>query len=412
MSLRRTRLHATLGPASRSPEVIRGLITAGTDAVRINFSHAAADDAARMVAAVRRAAGEVGRPIGIRQDLHGPRFRTGPLADERVKLRKGTRFVLYAEQRAGDGSGVSVSHPEVVDGLAPGDRVLIDEGAIELRVEARSGGRAECQVVRGGELVPRKGINLPGVAIPLPALTEKDREDLVVGVRLGVDFVSLSFVRTAEDVAEARAFLDGLGSATPVVAKIEKPEAVANIDAIIGIVDGISLSRGDLGLEVGVEEVPSVQARIVEACRAAGTLIQVGGEVLDSLTHGHVPSRSEAADVDVMVQQGVDGISLSGETAIGPDPIGAMRALDAIVRRAEARLETRRGWTRVPPSVSALRPEDEASVYALAALRPSVPILAPSDLPRPGWAACWWGVTWDSPPGIDDGRVLRIRAAT
>lgn len=408
-ALRRTRLHATLGPASRDPEMVGALVAAGADGFRINFSHASVEQAEALVVAVRQAGQGVGRPLAIRQDLHGPRFRTGPLADGRAELRTGARMVLYASERAGDAEGVSVSHPEVIDALAPGDRVLIDEGAIELRVEARSTGRAECAVIRGGELLPRKGINLPGVAIPLPALTPKDREDLEVGIRLGVDFVSLSFVRTAEDVQEARAFLAERGAGVALVAKIEKPEAVESIQAIIRVVDGISLSRGDLGLEVGVENVPIVQERVIQTCRAAGTLVQVGGEVLDSLTRGFVPTRSEAADVAVMVQQGVDGISLSGETAVGPDPVNAITLLDRIVRRAED-VSAQGGRTTLPPLVAALRPQDEASTFVLSALRPSVPIVARRDLARPGWAACWWGVDWDEPPMPSDHLVLRVGA--
>lgn len=409
---RRTKLHATLGPASGDEATLRELIAAGLDGCRINFSHAQPDDAARLVALVRRLAAEAGRPVAIRQDLQGPRIRVGrmPASVElvpgaRVRLvpegayghhrsplqrGEGTRRALPGEEgaeRRGNVEGIPIDCPELFGAVGAGAAVLLDEGQLEVRVERAEVGALMCQVVHGGWLQARKGLNLPGVRLPLPALTEKDAADLAVGVRLGVDFVSLSFVQRAEDVRLARARLRALGGeGVRLVAKIEKSEALADLEAILDEVDGVSVARGDLGLEVGPENLPAVQRQVVAACRRRGRMVQVGGEVLHTMIRAPRPTRSEVADVWVLVEQGVDGISLSGETAVGAHPVAALATLDRIVRRAEQDLDQR---GPAPQPVEAASPE-EAVAASLA--RRGAPIAVRDPGPSTGWLNCFWGV--------------------
>lgn len=381
---RHTRLHATLGPASLSEPVLRGLVAAGVDGCRINFSHAGREQAAALVALVRRLSAEADRPIAIRQDLQGPRLRVGRLAVEPRPLGTGQPVTLAPAEAAGPDE-IPIDCPELFGAVGPGRQILLDEGQLELRVEAAEPGRLRCRVEHGGLLHSRKGLNLPGVHLPLPALTDKDRADLEIGLELGVDFVSLSFVQSADDVRAARAFLRARGAADlKLVAKIEKLEAVERLAEILDEVDGISIARGDLGLEVGIENLPHVQAAIVRACRARGTLVQVGGEVMHTLIGAPRPTRSEVADVALLVAQGVDGISLSGETAVGHDPVRAVELLDRIVRRAEAEL-----------GLAAAEPVEAASVEAALALshaRRAGPIEVRAPAGQANWLNCHWGL--------------------
>jgi pyruvate kinase len=379
--VRRTKLHATLGPASADEAVLRGLIEAGIDGCRINFSHAATDQAAQLVELMRR----LGPRVAIRQDLQGPRIRVGCLPGGARALRAGESVTLTPEP--GAAGAIPIDCPELFGALESGRPILLDEGQLELRVVEAGADAARCEVVHGGLLQERKGLNLPGTRLPLPALSAKDRSDLAVGVGLGVDFVSLSFVQSAADVREARQALAELGSAsTRLVAKIERAEALAELEEILDAVDGISIARGDLGLEVGIENLPSVQATIVAACRRRGRLVQIGGEVLHSMISAPRPTRSEVADVALMVSQGVDGISLSGETAVGHDPVSAVKILDRVVRRAEQVWDEQHGAPR------ARQPGSQAKAMALAAERRWAPVEVAAKETEARWLGCHWGV--------------------
>jgi pyruvate kinase len=387
MHPRRTKLHATLGPASEREAVLRGLIEAGVDGCRINFSHANAESAGRLVGLVRQLSHEAGRPVAIRQDLQGPRIRVGQLASEPRRLVNGERLVLRPGLTAPD-EAIPIDCPELFGAVEAGRLILLDEGQLELRVLQTEPAALVCEVVHGGSLLSRKGLNLPGVHLPLPALSAKDRDDLQVGIRLGVDFVSLSFVQSGEDLRQARAFLRAHGGeAVRLVAKIEKLEAVERFEQILDEVDGISIARGDLGLEVGIENLPHVQANLIAASRRRGLLVQVGGEVLHTMIQAPRPTRSEVADVALLVAHGVDGISLSGETAIGHDPVEAMRILDRIVRRAE---QEERAQGRLVDAPHRAQTPVEALDYAHR--RAAFPIQVAANGHEANWLSCHWGI--------------------
>lgn len=431
--LRRTKIHATLGPASSSEAVLRQLVALGVDACRINFSHAQPRDAEETVKLVRRLAAEAGRPVAIRQDLQGPRIRIGELKDGRARLRDGQQYVLTSEPIEGDGKACSVSHAGLPRDVKPGEMILIDEAALHLRVEATDSTRIRCKVVVGGELLPRKGINLPTTRVSLPVLTAKDQADLEVGAALGVDYVSLSFVRDAGDIEAARRFMHEHGLDVPVVAKIEKREAVLRAEEIVAAADGISLSRGDLGIEAGYPEVLHIQSYYVRKCHEAGKMVQVGGELMDTMIKNPGPTRSECVDVANAVLQGVDGLSLSGETAVGRFPVQSIEILDRIIRRAEVAL----GYYEATGDLEVITPQscepvrklelagvdailvdgDDPSVaMRLSKARPRCPIVAIAEGPRAAWLNTWWGV-YPAPSVAEarargllpaGGRILRV----
>jgi pyruvate kinase len=386
MMPRRTKLHATLGPASSDEAVLRGLVDAGLDGCRINFSHADAESAGRLAVLVRRLSAESGRAVAIRQDLQGPRLRVGQLAGEPRKLVLGERVILRPGLTAPD-QDIPIDCPELFGAVEAGRLILLDEGQLELRVLQAQSAALVCEVAHGGNLLSRKGLNLPGVHLPLPALSAKDRSDLEVGIRLGVDFVALSFVQSAEDVRQARAFLrEHGGGEVRLVAKIEKLEAVERIEAILDEVDGISIARGDLGLEVGIENLPHVQAGLIAASRRRGRLVQVGGEVMHTMIQAPRPTRSEVADVALLVAHGVDGISLSGETAVGHDPVGALQILDRIVRRAEQE-ELAQGRLANTPH----RAQSQAEALDYSHRRAAFPIQVAASGREANWLSCHWG---------------------
>lgn len=417
--LRRTKIHATLGPASSSEAVLRQLVEAGIDACRINFSHARPGQAEQLVRTVRGLSARYRRPIAIRQDLQGPRIRIGELKEERVFLEAGQQFVLTAEPLEGDSTVASVTYPDLPKDVRPGEIILIDEAALHLQVLDSDGERIRCRVLVGGELLPRKGINLPTTRITMPVLTEKDKEDLEVGIQLGVDYITLSFVRDARDVHAARRFIEERGFRAPIVSKIEKREAVTNADQIIEASDGISLARGDLGLEGGYQELYHIQSYYVRKCHAAGKMIQVGGELMDTMIKNPGPTRSECVDVANAVLQGADGVSLSGETAVGLYPVQAVRILDRIVRRTEVAL----GYYEGTGDVQVLAPEtyrpvrelnlkgvdallvedgDVVAATALSNARPRCPIVVVVEGQKANWLNTWWGVY--PVPSVDEAR--------
>ena len=329
---RRTRMLCTLGPASRSPKQVEALARAGADVFRLNFSHGSHDDHARAFEAVRAAELAIERPLGVLADLQGPKFRLGKFAKGQVRIQQGAKFRLDLDTTPGDETRVGVPHPEILAALKPGTMVLIDDGKVRLKVVAADGKSADTVVEAGDELSNAKGLGVPGVRIPLPALTPKDREDLAFALRLGVDWVALSFVQHPEDMAELRRLVDGRAA---VMAKIEKPSALDHLDEILDLSDGLMVARGDLGVELPPEEVPIVQRMIVRAARLRGTPVVVATQMLESMTHSPSPTRAEVSDVANAVYQGADALMLSGETAAGDYPIEAAAMMDRIINRVE-----------------------------------------------------------------------------
>jgi pyruvate kinase len=323
----------TLGPASRDPERILALARAGADVFRLNFSHGSHDDHARAFEAVRAAEAEVERPLGVLADLQGPKFRLGRFAEGSVRVQQGAHFRLDLDtETPGDETRVGTPHPEILAALKPGVIVLVDDGKVRLRVVAADGKSADTIVEAGDELSNAKGLGVPGVRIPLPALTDKDRQDLAFALRLGVDWIALSFVQHPQDMAELRRLVDGRAA---VMAKIEKPGALDHLDEILDLSDGLMVARGDLGVEMPPEDVPIVQRTIIRAARARGTPVVVATQMLDSMTHSPSPTRAEVSDVANAVYQGADALMLSGETAAGEYPIDSAAMMDRIISRVE-----------------------------------------------------------------------------
>ncbi len=329
---RRTRMLCTLGPASRTPEQVEALARAGADVFRLNFSHGSHEDHAASFAAVRAAELKIERPLGVLADLQGPKFRLGQFKDGKIAIRQGQPFRLDLDPTPGDETRVGVPHPEILAALKPGVVVLIDDGKVRLKVTVADGKSAETVVEAGDELSNAKGLGVPGVRIPMPALTSKDREDLAFALRLGVDWIALSFVQHPEDMAELRRLVDGRAA---VMAKIEKPSALDHLEEILDLSDGLMVARGDLGVELPPEDVPIVQRMIVRAARGRGTPVVVATQMLESMTHSPSPTRAEVSDVANAVYQGADALMLSGETAAGEYPIEAAAMMDRIINRVE-----------------------------------------------------------------------------
>ena len=334
--MRRTKIICTLGPATGSLEKIRELIRAGMDVARMNFSHGTPETHARFAQWVRQASRELGRPVAILQDLGGPKIRTGALGARRsVALRQGQRFWLTAEDTQGSSRRVSISYPHLGRDVRRGNKILLDDGLIELRVVGKKGDEVETEVVQGGVLKEHKGVNLPGVRLRVEALTEKDEADLAYGIGLGVDYVALSFVRRAGDVRRVKQILKGRKAAIPVIAKLEKPEAIENLDAILAVSDGVMVARGDLGVEMAPERVPLIQKRIIQRAAQMRLPVITATQMLESMTTNLRPTRAEASDVANAILDGTDAVMLSGETASGRHPIEAVEMMARIAEEAD-----------------------------------------------------------------------------
>lgn len=333
---RRTKIVATLGPASREPEALLALLAAGADVIRINCSHASAEGIREAVARVRRAAMQLGRAVSILLDLQGPKIRTGDL-DQPLRLATGDLLCLVMDEHfVAEGLRIGTTYTGMAGDVHPGDKVLFADGALSGVVVAVRPDEVDIRIEDGGELGSHKGINLPGVAVSAPSLTEKDIADLAVGVAAGVDYVALSFVREATDVLQLRDELQRLGSPElPIIAKIEKPQAVRNIEEILGHVDGIMVARGDLGVEVSLEKVPVLQKDLIRAANHAGVLVITATQMLDSMERNPRPTRAETTDVANAILDGTDAIMLSGETATGRFPVRAVETMDRIAREVE-----------------------------------------------------------------------------
>ncbi len=335
--MRSTKIVATLGPASREPAVLERLIEAGMDVARINFSHGTHAEHAALIADLRRVAARLERPVAILQDLQGPKIRTGDLAGtDAVELKPGTSLVITTERCSGDARRVSTTYAALPDDVRPGDRVLLSDGLMEVRVVKITGREVTTEVVTGGMLRAHQGINLPGVPLSAPALTAKDREDLAFGLEQEVDLVTLSFVRRAADIREIKAAIAAAGKETPVVAKIERAEALDELPEILAAVDCVMVARGDLGVELPPEQVPILQKQLIEAANAAGRPVITATQMLESMTSNPRPTRAEATDVANAIIDGSDAVMLSGESAVGLYPVETVAMMARIAEVAEA----------------------------------------------------------------------------
>ncbi|MCW1431778.1 pyruvate kinase [Novosphingobium sp. JCM 18896] len=333
LAARKVKILATLGPASANPEMIGRLLRAGADAFRVNMSHGDHETHARTIAAIRAAEKDFGRPIGILCDLQGPKLRVGIFQEGRTVIRHGSHFTLDRDPTPGDETRVCLPHPELFGILQKGQRLLIDDGKLRLRVIRADDNEILCSAEVGGIISDRKGVNVPDAVVPVPALTEKDRRDLAFAVEQGTDWVALSFVQRPEDVAEARRLMGGYGA---LVAKIEKPAAIDRLEEIIELADGIMVARGDLGVELNPEEVPPLQKRIVAATRRSGKPVIVATQMLESMIESPAPTRAEVSDVANAVYDGADAVMLSAETAAGAWPEEAVTIMHRIATQVES----------------------------------------------------------------------------
>lgn len=331
-----------MGPASDPPERLAMLIEAGVDCFRLNFSHGGREDHARRMAAIRAAEEKAGAPVGVFADLQGPKIRVGSFKEGEVKLKFNDIVVLEASDEPGEHGVIRLPHPELVNALEEGDILKLDDGKMQMTVIERGRSRVKARVDFGGVLKNQKGVNVPTRRIPISALTEKDREDLAYALDLGVDYVALSFVQCAEDVADARALI---GERAGVIAKIEKPSALEQIQVIVDLSDAVMVARGDLGVELPPEQVPIAQRTIIRAARAAGRPVIVATHMLESMVEAATPTRAEASDVATAVYQGADAVMLSAESAVGRHPQSAVAIMDRIIRAVEADEEY---WTSLP----------------------------------------------------------------
>jgi pyruvate kinase len=344
MHMRRAKIVGTLGPASSTPEMLDQLIGAGLDVARLNFSHGTHADHASTLTALRAASSSRGRAVAVLGDLQGPKIRTGPLKAGRagVKLAKGAELTITTDgELQGDEKLVSTTYQYLAEDVKPGERILIDDGLLELKALATDGVRVRCEVVEGGVLGQNKGINLPGVRLRADAMSEKDKADLIFGLDNGVDAIALSFVRTAEDVQKCRAEMEKAGRVVPIISKIEKPEAIENLDAIIEVSDGLMVARGDLGVEIQPERVPVLQKLICKKASEAGKVVIIATQMLNSMIEHPRPTRAEASDVANGIWDGADAVMLSGETASGRFPLASIQMMDRIVCEAESVLPER-----------------------------------------------------------------------
>ncbi|WP_434034873.1 pyruvate kinase [Cupriavidus sp. a3] len=331
--IRNAKVVATLGPSSSSREVINDLFLAGADVFRLNFSHGTHEDHAQRLTEIRAVEKQHGRPIGVLLDLQGPKLRIGAFAGGKVSLSAGDKFRLDLSEADGSARRVHLPHPEIFAALREGSELLLDDGKIRLRVDSRGEDFAETTVLNGGPLSNRKGVNVPDVMLPLSAMTEKDRRDLEFGLELGVDWVALSFVQCPEDVREIKKIVNGRAG---VIAKLEKPAAIQSLDEIVREADAVMVARGDLGVEMPAEQVPSLQKQIIRACRKAGKPVIVATQMLESMIASPVPTRAEASDVATAVYDGADAVMLSAESASGQYPVEAVQMMNGIIKRTES----------------------------------------------------------------------------
>ena len=346
---RRTKILATLGPATDDPRVLNELISAGVNVVRLNLSHGSHDEHRIRAETIRDRARASGRQIGVLLDLQGPKIRIGGFRDGSVRLRKGERFTLDAEcgPKDGDEQRVGLTFPEMIRDLSRGDTLLLADGAIQLWVEEVTDNQARCRIEVGGRLSDSKGINKQGGGLSAPALTEKDRADIVFAASIEADYLAVSFVRSAEDVFEARRLLHEAGGKADIVSKIERAEAVDTIDGIIEASEAIMIARGDLGVEIGDAELPAVQKRLIKKARSGNKVVVTATQMMESMIESPIPTRAEVFDVANAVLDVTDAVMLSAETAAGRYPVKAVEAMDRVCREAEKQSKVRTSHHRL-----------------------------------------------------------------
>lgn len=367
---RSARILATLGPASSSHEQIRALAEGGADVFRLNFSHGSHADHAERLRIIREVERELGRPIGVLMDLQGPKLRVGKMIGGKVMLEAGQSFRLDLDPAPGDTSRASLPHPEIFAALETGTDLLLDDGKLRLRVKAFGPDFADTTVMVGGPLSDRKGVNVPGVLLPISPLTPKDRDDLAFGLALDIDWVALSFVQRPQDIREARELI---GDRAWIMAKLEKPAAIEHLDEIVALADGVMVARGDLGVELPPQQVPVLQRRIVRAARAAGRPVVVATQMLESMITAPVPTRAEASDVATAIYDGADAVMLSAESASGQYPVEAVTIMDRIICEVEHDPAWRRGLEASHTPAAANTPD-----AICCALRRVAELLAPA----------------------------------
>lgn len=335
LSFRRTKIVATQGPATSTPEVLDAMIAAGVDVFRLNFSHGTHESHAESYRRIREAIARSGRNVAILGDLCGPKIRVGHFENGSIEIAEGTQVTLTVRKVQGHEGLIPSEYEGLARDVKPGDSILMADGTRELRVDSVDGTEIVCTVVRGGVISDRKGINLPNVEISTPSFTEKDREDCILACKLGVDYIAISFVRTAEEVLEVKEFIRAQGVDIPVMSKIEKPEAIKNIEAIIEVSDAIMIARGDLGVEMPEEEIPLIQRELTRMAIDANKPVVVATQMLESMISSGMPTRAEVTDVAWAAMAGADAVMLSGETSVGKYPVEAVKMMNKIVRMIE-----------------------------------------------------------------------------
>lgn len=344
-ALRKTKIVCTIGPSSSGKETIRGLLDAGMNVARLNFSHGTYEEHLERLQRLRDIARQQGKVLAIMQDIQGPKIRIGHIPGT-ITLRSGEEFILTTEECEGTSKRVSVSYPNLARDVKPGSTIYLDDGLLELQVQKIRDNDVHCLVIVGGELSSRKGVSLPGVSVDLPPVTEADHRDLQFGVEHGVDMVAASFIRRAEHVETVRKLVRTAGADLPIIAKIESQEGVENIDEIIAAADGIMVARGDMGVEMRPEEVPLIQKMIIKKCNLAGKPVITATQMLDSMVRNPRPTRAEVTDVANAILDGTDAVMLSGETAVGKYPVQAVEMMSRIAERVERSLHYQRASER------------------------------------------------------------------
>ena len=337
--MRRTKIVCTIGPATRSPETLRQLIESGMNVARLNFSHGKHEQHAEVITHVRRLSQEMGVPVALLQDLSGPKVRVGDIAGDGVLLKPGAEITLTLAEAPGDEHRINLPVPEIFEAVRAGTHLMLDDGLIELRIKSKREDALVCEVVVGGLLTSHKGVNVPGISLPIAAVTDKDLEDLRFGIAQKVDYVAASFVRSASDVAVLRGVCEAARAKIPIIAKIEKHEAIHNIDSIMEAVDGIMVARGDLGVEMPIDEVPIIQKMLIHKANRAGKPVITATQMLDSMIRNPRPTRAEVTDVANAIFDGTDAVMLSGETAVGAYPFEAVRMMAKVAVHTESSLD-------------------------------------------------------------------------
>ncbi|MGW5875908.1 pyruvate kinase [Nocardiopsis terrae] len=420
---RRAKIVATLGPATSSPETLRRLVEAGLDVARLNLSHGTHDDHSASLTNLRKATEDTNRAVGVLADLQGPKIRVGTFPDGPVELAAGDEFTITTEDVPGDSTRVSTTYKGLPGDVRPGDRVLIDDGRVVLECTKTTSTEVHTRAIFGGTVSNHKGLNLPGVSVSVPALTEKDEDDLRWALRHRVDMVALSFVRSPADAEECHRIMDEEGITVPLIAKIEKPQAVERLQDIIEVFDGVMVARGDLGVELPLENVPMVQKRAVERCRDKAKPVIVATQMLESMISAPRPTRAEASDVANAVLDGADAVMLSGETSVGQYPIETVETMARIVSAAEQEsLRASHILNRVPETTGGAIARAAAEIGAtvgakalvaftmsgetarrLARYRSPIPLLAftTEDITR-GRLSLTWGTESNLVPWVDN----------